>query len=220
MIRSMRGKLTAGVGLAGVVLLAALLPTSAPARGGNHGCDVATGVAYSDHFWPEGDKVIVTSYTKPEEFPNPAQEYLRAENPGQSGSGNSVTCAADPGTWQRFTSDLGPGDDSVRLDAVGIQGKVAGPPRPLLRRILAVLNGDGGADRMIGHAGVDKMRGGPGGDNLNPGLGQDVAKGEAGPDVIRAADRKRDRVLCGPGRDKAFVDSKDRVVGCERIVRR
>ena len=215
----MRGKLT-GVGLAAIVLLAALLPGLASARGGNHDCDAAAGTAFSSHWWPDGDRLIVASYTVPPEFMAPAQEVLRAENPGQEGSGNAMACGADPGAWQRFTSDLGPGDDSVRLDAAGIQGKTAAPPEPLYKRILAVLNGGGGADQMIGHAGVDKMRGGPGGDKLNPGLGRDVAKGEAGPDVIRAADRKRDRVLCGPGRDKAFVDSKDRVVDCERIVRR
>jgi hypothetical protein len=46
----------------------------------------------------------------------------------------------------------------------------------------------------------------------------DRLKGNAGNDKLDAADRRRDRVNCGAGRDKATVDRKDRVSdNCEKV---
>jgi Ca2+-binding RTX toxin-like protein len=79
----------------------------------------------------------------------------------------------------------------------------------------------GGADddNAQGFLGSDPMRGGPGNDTLDGGDGRDRLVGGRGNDTIEARDGKRDRVNCGKGRkDRAFVDSKDRVSGCEDVV--
>ena len=205
------------IALLGVIAVA-IGSGSASARGGNHGCDTGAGTMRSDHFWPDGDVVIAGFYTQPPSFPDPAQETITAENPGHGTSMNGLSCGASPGTWVLFTSALGPGDDRVRLDAVGLQNKYPVPPGPLPRRIEAELSGGNGADNLRGHVGVDRMRGGVGGDVLRTFEGQDVAKGGGGGDVIRAAGGGRDLVRCGPGRDKAVVDRGDDVAGCERVV--
>jgi RTX calcium-binding nonapeptide repeat (4 copies) len=71
-----------------------------------------------------------------------------------------------------------------------------------------ILDGGPGADRLYGGAGADRLRGGPGSDHLN---------GGAGDDVSHARDGQIDFVSCGAGRDRAYVDERDRVRGCESI---
>jgi RHS repeat-associated protein len=46
-----------------------------------------------------------------------------------------------------------------------------------------------------------------------------VHVGAGGDDAVQARDGARDRVACGPGRDRARVDRLDRVKGCERVDR-
>jgi hypothetical protein len=95
-----------------------------------------------------------------------------------------------------------------------------------------------GDDRLEGGDGPDCLRGGDGGDRLLAGAGGDRALGDTGPDLvvggpgkdrlhgksgsdrIDAVDGRKDVVSCGSGRDRATVDRADRVVGCERVVRR
>lgn len=101
-----------------------------------------------------------------------------------------------------------------------------------------VLLGLGGSDCLSGGAGADSLDGGPGNDLLRGGAGPDELKGgtgadelsggrgtniyDAGPgrDSVRAKNRVRERVRCGPGHDEALVDHFDRVRGCERVKRR
>ena len=66
--------------------------------------------------------------------------------------------------------------------------------------------GEGGNDRIVGNGGADVLVGGPGQDNID---------GGAGADSINAADRTRDRVECGPGRDSVTSDRIDTLSGCE-----
>ena len=80
--------------------------------------------------------------------------------------------------------------------------------------------GRGGSDRLFGGAGDDCLLGGRGADRLSGGTGHDLLRAGAGRDRISARDGKRDRVLCGKGRDLALVDRVDRTVGCERVRRR
>ena len=82
-----------------------------------------------------------------------------------------------------------------------------------------VLYGLGGNDRLLGLAGNDVLYGGAGADLLIGGPGKDRLFGGPGNDTIDARDRQVDVVDCGPGRDTAIVDRRDRVSGCE-IVRR
>lgn len=80
------------------------------------------------------------------------------------------------------------------------------------------LHGNAGDDRVLGGAGSDRVGGGDGADQLADTGGVDVFKSGAGPDLILAADGKRDEVRCGDGEgDRARVDPGDEVVRCERV---
>jgi Ca2+-binding RTX toxin-like protein len=90
------------------------------------------------------------------------------------------------------------------------------------------LRGSGGVDRLVGGAARDRLLGGPsgdqllggrGGDRLNGGRGGNAYDGGRGSDRIAARNGKNELVFCGPGRDRAVVDRRDRVRGCERVVR-
>jgi hypothetical protein len=91
------------------------------------------------------------------------------------------------------------------------------------------VSGDGGADRVRGGRGRDRMSGGGGrdrihGDGGNDRVdatgGRDRAFGGTGNDRINAADGRRDRVDCGPGRDSVVADGRDRIRRCERVLGR
>ena len=90
------------------------------------------------------------------------------------------------------------------------------------------LDGGSGVDRLGGGPGYDRLKGGRGNDRLDGGThddrliggrGRDRFMGGDGDDRINARDRRRERIDCGPGRDRAKVDRKDRVVRCERVLR-
>ncbi len=83
------------------------------------------------------------------------------------------------------------------------------------------LFGGPGADRLRGGGGRDVLLGGPGRDRLDGGPGADLLAGGQGADVIVARDGTRDRIFCGPGRDRVVADRRDRIApGCERVTRR
>ena len=83
------------------------------------------------------------------------------------------------------------------------------------------LIGRRGRDRLFGFAGVDCLRGNGGRDQLHGGKGKDKLLGGIDQDRLFARDGAHDLVNCGRGRhDVAFVDRRDRVVGCERVRRR
>lgn len=82
------------------------------------------------------------------------------------------------------------------------------------------LYGAGRNDNVRGNAGNDKLVGGGGNDTLDGGKGRNTYSGGPGNDVIKARNGKRETVSCGRGRrDRATVDRKDRVRGCERVRR-
>jgi Ca2+-binding RTX toxin-like protein len=64
----------------------------------------------------------------------------------------------------------------------------------------------GGDDVVLGYRGPDKIRGGDDNDQQYGGRGKDVIRSEGG---------FRDLVNGGRGIDTCYVDSKDRVKGCE-----
>jgi hypothetical protein len=83
------------------------------------------------------------------------------------------------------------------------------------------LRGTAGDDCLHGRGGPDRLSGRPGDDTLRGGRGRDRLQGGSGDDVIRAARGRRDRIDCGPGRDKALVNPlKDRWRHCENVRRR
>jgi FG-GAP repeat/RTX calcium-binding nonapeptide repeat (4 copies) len=102
-----------------------------------------------------------------------------------------------------------------------------------------VLYGEDGTDRLDGGPGSDRLGGGLGPDRLTGGPGDDVVLGdpadderflpqaggedeittESGNDRVDTRDRDADKVDCGPGRDHARADRKDRLRRCERVIR-
>jgi hypothetical protein len=78
-----------------------------------------------------------------------------------------------------------------------------------------VILGEGGNDSIFGGAGDDKLYGDAGNDVITGGAGADKIYGGPGSDTIYAADGERDTIDCGPGRDRAVVDSVDIVKNCE-----
>jgi hypothetical protein len=173
-------------------------------RGGNHGCSEKTGSMFSDHFFKTGDNISFGFRFEPAGSPRGVipggdQDELAVENTPTGGGGPSrASCGLPVGSWNEVQSDLGPGDDSVRLDAKGIE--VADEETeygPIPKSIDSLLVGGRGADKIRGHKGFDDVSGG------------------GGPDVIKVDDGKPDVVKCGGGDDKADVDSKDDVSGCE-----
>ncbi|MEO8687201.1 MAG: hypothetical protein ABI611_03150 [Solirubrobacteraceae bacterium] len=83
------------------------------------------------------------------------------------------------------------------------------------------LSGGAGRDTLSGGAGDDRLSGGAGDDTLTGGGGRNRYAGGAGNDKLSAVNGKRDRVDCGAGRrDRARVDRRDRVKGCEKVIRR
>lgn len=72
-------------------------------------------------------------------------------------------------------------------------------------------------DRVVGGPGADVLKGNGGRDRLLGGRGRDRLLGGLDRDFLRAADGVRDIVLCGPGRDRAVIDRRDVVRGCEGV---
>ncbi len=68
------------------------------------------------------------------------------------------------------------------------------------------LYGRGGPDTLFGQRGRDLLSGGSGADILDPGVGVDAVFGGYGKDVVLAQDGDLDVIVCGPGRDIAWVD--------------
>lgn len=79
------------------------------------------------------------------------------------------------------------------------------------------LIGGSGGDRLEGEAGSDRLTGGRGNDVLIGGADRNAYDAGPGRDFVNARNGKRELVRCGPGRDRARVDRRDRVRSCESI---
>jgi 3',5'-cyclic AMP phosphodiesterase CpdA len=91
-------------------------------------------------------------------------------------------------------------------------------PDPYPERCGTPIRGTRGPDRLVGTAASERIRALAGRDRLLGGGGRDCLGGGRGNDRIRAFDGTRDVVRCGRGkRDRAGVDGRDRVRGCERV---
>jgi hypothetical protein len=55
---------------------------------------------------------------------------------------------------------------------------------------------------------------------VDAGAGRDQIYAGSGDDLVHAAEPGRDTVRCGRGDDRAAISARDRVFGCERVVRR
>ncbi len=90
------------------------------------------------------------------------------------------------------------------------------------------IRGRDGHDCLIGGAGNDTLRGERGDDRLTGGRGADTLLGGAGVnayyagpgnDFVNSVNGRVELVRCGSGQDRASVDRRDRVSGCERVTR-
>jgi hypothetical protein len=72
------------------------------------------------------------------------------------------------------------------------------------------LRGTGASDLILARGGRDRIR---------PRGGDDCVFAGRGGDRIKARRGGRDVIRCGRGRDVAYVDRRDKVKGCERVVR-
>jgi autotransporter-associated beta strand protein len=77
-----------------------------------------------------------------------------------------------------------------------------------------------GSDIAYGEGGADRILGASGNDTINPGAGADTVIAGAGADRINSNDGARDAISCGTGIDVVVADSRDRLSGCELVVRR
>jgi Ca2+-binding RTX toxin-like protein len=122
------------------------------------------------------------------------------------------------------TIDGAAGDDclfggrgSDRLTGSDGNDRLLGDDRKKRRGGNDLLYGNGGNDLLAGGRGSDRLRGGKGRDRLSGGAGRNVLFGGPGNDRLTSVNGKRDRLQCGRGRDRAIVDGRDRVRGCERV---
>lgn len=81
------------------------------------------------------------------------------------------------------------------------------------------LEGGDGGDLLKGGSGDDRLTGGPGRDRLHAGGGENRLSGGSGGDYFDSVNGTRDRVNCGPGRDRGRADRIDRLRSCERVRR-
>jgi hypothetical protein len=135
------------------------------------------------------------------------------------------TCSKPGARWTHVVLKLGDQDD--RTKAFGIGHQFIALPRTVS---LTVDAGAGDFDEILGHVGRDLLDGGEGADELRGYGGRDRIVGGAGADglfgagqadVIEAVDGEPDLVVCGRGRDTAFVDPVDDVKpDCENVRKR
>lgn len=123
---------------------------------------------------------------------------------------------ADPAPPGDETGGASPPDD-VQADGPGpssdppVGGEAENPNRaPACRRATR------GDDRVRGTAADDCLKGRRGDDRLRGGRGDDRLAGGAGDDRISAGPGV-DAVICGGGRDRAHVDRRDSLRGCEIV---
>ena len=78
--------------------------------------------------------------------------------------------------------------------------------------------GRGDGETILGRAGDDSLLAGGGADRVIAGAGRDSVVAGAGADVVDVWDGERDRIFCGPGRDRVRADRLDLVArDCERV---
>lgn len=124
------------------------------------------------------------------------------------GRGGSDTIDVVPPVDLEVAASGGRGNDTLLSDATGEIGKFTG----------ALFEGGKGRDRIVGS---------PLSDYIFPGPGADVVEAEGGSDGISMlADKRRDRIDCGPGRDgvgsesrRAAADPFDQARRCEYVQR-
>lgn len=110
-----------------------------------------------------------------------------------------------------------PGAGTDSFPAVG-SGRAIQGDQILGTRGHDVLQGSSNAEMLFSFGGIDQVSGGDGDDLIDAGNGEDVIDAGPGRDRIRAFDRDRDTIRCGPGEDLAYVDDADLTLDCEELI--
>jgi Ca2+-binding RTX toxin-like protein len=96
-----------------------------------------------------------------------------------------------------------------------------GDPYDVALRFAGCSAEDRGGGAIVGTRWNDLICGRSGADLITGGPGRDTLLGGRGNDTLLSRDRARDEVRCGPGRDRAVADRRDRVArDCEHVTRR
>lgn len=131
-------------------------------------------------------------------------------------SGTSPTCNLTMSASRSVTATFraNPAQDPAPAPSsgpTGSTGPIGAPVKPGRCTVLGtagadVLTGTPGRDVICGLGGRDTLIGRAGADTLIGGGAADLLRGGRGRDVLYARDRRKDRVLGGPGSDRARVD--------------
>jgi streptogramin lyase len=149
-------------------------------------------------------------------------------SPVGSGVGNSFSLAVAP-SGLIYTTDYGAGTISSVDPSTGDVDLVAseeldGPlgievAPPKCNGKLATIVGSTKKDKLKGSKFAAVIAGLKGKDRIKGGKAKDRICAGKSKDKLKTADRKRDKVNCGGGKDKATVDEKDKVArNCETVV--
>jgi hypothetical protein len=119
----------------------------------------------------------------------------------------------------------GPGPDTI--DVVGRPKLHLSTEGGRGNDTLIARGGGIGPSLLAGGAGRDRIIGSPGFDRILPGSGPDLVRARGGADELAMQpDQRRDKIDCGPGRDRVrrglfgggvAVDPFDRLRSCERV---
>lgn len=137
------------------------------------------------------------------------------DGPGSGGGGGDPTGPLRTGGCRVAVLGTNGPDTLAGTDAAEVMIGFAAADRMRGEGGHDCLVGGPGADTLSGGDGDDRLVGGPGRDNLTGGAGGNAYDAGAGNDVVRARNGRRELVVCGSGRDRAYVDRGDRVRGCE-----
>jgi Tol biopolymer transport system component len=155
-----------------------------------------------------------------------------AGTPGDGGShGPSISDDGRLVAFESRSKNLNP-EDADRSGDIFLRDLGPPPPEPPPpafcsgRRATTIMltarfpfRGTPRRDVVVGSREDDRIASGAGDDRLCGGAGSDRLAAGTGADFVRSRDTERDIVFCGPGRDRAVVDARDRVRGCERVDR-
>jgi hypothetical protein len=189
-----------------------------------------TAVDRQPAFSPDGSQIAFVSDRVDHPNTPDADIFTISVNGGPIVPLTSGLYTEDPDWGPAFSLKPGACANGLRGTAAGdrLNGSTAGDRltglagNDILRGLAGpdCLDGGRGNDTLVGGTGNDVLAGGAGNDKLTGNTGRDRFSGGSGKDTVNARDGARDKVNCGAGKDRATVDKKDRVRGCERVKRR
>jgi Ca2+-binding RTX toxin-like protein len=151
---------------------------------------------------------------------------ISVPQPGDNDDGEWPVSSARGGNGNDvITTAGGPEFDAAFRGGAVLFGNAGNDALTAVAPQSTLLDGGPGADQIVAGprfnfveagSGADTVTGGSGRDEVDLGGGVDSAALGGGNDRITGTDRFKDTIDCGAGRDRAFRDPRDRLLGCER----